>query len=56
MITIENKNVCNQTQIITLCKVIISNEEINEFLPRYKLHTYIIVWNFNDNSPYISVY
>ena len=32
---------------IPLCKGIISSEEINEFLPRCRLHTEIMVWKYN---------
>ena len=37
-------------KFILLCKVIISNEEINEFLSPYKLHTEIIVSKYKDYS------
>ena len=46
MVKIENKNVCNQTQIktlmlyILLCKVIISNEEMISFL----VENYILIF------------
>ena len=62
MVTVEN-NTRMQSNIdhifnakyILICRAIISNEEINEFLPPYKLHSEIMASKCKDYSC-ISIY
>ena len=53
MVTLETKTYASNIDhnfdayYILLCKGIISNEEINDFLPPCRLHTAIMVWKYN---------